>query len=53
MDVLTGMLLATLVLLSVSLFVFGAGRMGVKRSGREGGIGLTGSMLAVIAAFCP
>jgi hypothetical protein len=53
LDVLTGMLLATLVLLSVSLFVFGAGRMGVKRSGREGGIGLAGSMLAVIAAFCP
>lgn len=52
-DVLTGILLATLVLLSVSLFVFGAGRMGVKRSGKEGGIGLAGSMLAVIAAFCP
>lgn len=52
-EVLTGILLAALVMLSMALFVYGLGMMGAKQSGRKGGIGFAGSMLAVIAAFCP
>ena len=52
-EVLVGILLAALVMLSMALFVYGLGMMGAKQSGKKGGIGFAGSMLAVIAAFCP
>ena len=52
-DVLTGILLAILVMLSMTLFVYGVKVMGAKRSGKKGGIGVIGSLLALLAAFCP
>jgi hypothetical protein len=52
-EVLTGFLLAFLVMISVSLFVYSMQLTGVKKPGKEGGIGLFGTFLAVLAAFCP
>ena len=52
-DMLTGILLAILVMLSMALFVYGVNVMGAKRSGKKGGIGFIGSLLALLAAFCP
>jgi len=52
-EVLAGILVAVLVMLSMSLFVFGAGVLGARQSGRKGGIGIAGSLLAMLAAFCP
>ena len=52
-DLLPGILLALLVMLSMSLFIYGAGVMGAKKTGRQGGMGLIGSLLALLAAFCP
>ena len=52
-DMLTGILLGILVMLSMALFVYGVGVMGAKRSGKRGGIGFIGSLLALLAAFCP
>jgi hypothetical protein len=52
-EMLVGIMLAVLVTLSISLFVFGAGVMGARQSGRKGGIGIAGSLLAMLAAFCP
>jgi len=52
-DMLTGILLGILVMLSMSLFVYGVRVMGAKRSGKKGGIGFIGSLLALLAAFCP
>ncbi|MEJ2246054.1 MAG: hypothetical protein P8Y80_08285 [Acidobacteriota bacterium] len=52
-EVLAGILLSLLVMMSMSLFVFGAGVMGARQSGKKGGIGIAGSLLAVLAAFCP
>ena len=46
-------LLAMLVMLSVTLFVFGVGVMGAGQTGKKSGIGFFGSLLAVLAAFCP
>ena len=51
-DMLTGILLALLVMLSMALFVYGVHVMGAKRSGKKGGIGFIGSLLALLAAFC-
>lgn len=52
-DMLTGILLAILVMLSMALFVYGVHVIGAKRSGKKGGIGFVGSLLALLAAFCP
>ena len=52
-DVLTGVFIAILVMISMALFVFGVGILGAKQSGRKSGIGFFGSLLALIAAFCP
>ena len=52
-EIITGVFLAVLVMISISLFVFGAGIMGVKQSGRESRMGFFGSLLALMAAFCP
>lgn len=52
-ELLTGVLLAALVMISMTLFVFGVGVMGAKQSGKESGMGFFGSLLALLAAFCP
>ena len=52
-EVLAGFLLAILVMLSMALFIYGVHVMGPKRSGGQGSIGLAGSLLALLAAFCP
>lgn len=52
-DVLTGLFLAALVMISMALFVFGVRVMGSKQSGKESGMGFFGSLLALLAAFCP
>ncbi len=52
-DVLAGVGLALLVMISMSLFVHAMQTMGLKGSGKESGIGLAGTFLAVLAAFCP
>jgi hypothetical protein len=52
-EVLTGLLLAMLVMVSISLFVFGVRLMGAKQSGKKSGAGFFGSLLALLVAFCP
>jgi len=52
-EVLTGILLAILVMLSMSLFVYSVRVMGAKLSRRKSGMGFFGSLLALLAAFCP
>jgi hypothetical protein len=52
-EVLTGLLLAMLVMVSISLFVFGVRLMGAKQSGKKSGVGFFGSLLALLVAFCP
>jgi hypothetical protein len=52
-EVLAGLLLAFLVMISMTLFVYGVHMMGLTKSGKEGGMGLFGAFLAVLAAFCP
>jgi hypothetical protein len=52
-DMLTGILLAFLVMISMSLFVYNMQATGLKGSGKESGIGLVGAFLAVLAAYCP
>ena len=53
MDMLTGLFLAILVMISITLFVFGVRVIGAKQSGKESGMGFFGSLLALLAAFCP
>ena len=53
LDLLKGFLLAILVMISMVLFVFGVRVMGAKQSGKESGMGFFGSLLALLAAFCP
>ena len=52
-EMLAGFSLAFLVMISMSLFIYGVHRMGLTRSGKEGGMGLFGAFLALLAAFCP
>jgi hypothetical protein len=52
-EIVTGLLLAMLVMISMALFVFGVGVMGAKQSGKKSGVGFFGSLLALLAAFCP
>ncbi len=53
LDLATGALLTVLVFISMSLFVSGMGIMGVRQSGRKNRMGFFGSVLALLAAFCP
>ena len=53
LEMLTGVLLAILVMISMALFVFGVRVIGAKQSGKESGMGFFGSLLALLAAFCP
>ena len=52
-EVSAGLILASLVMVSMSLFAYNIQLMGLKKTGEEGGIGLFGAFLAVLAAFCP
>jgi hypothetical protein len=52
-ELLTGLSLALLVTISMALFVYGVHVMGFSKSGKKGGMGLIGTFLAVLAAFCP
>ena len=52
-EVLTGILLAILVMISIALFVFGVHILGAKQSGKKSGMGFFGSLLALLAGFCP
>lgn len=53
LDMLTGFLLAMLVMISMTLFVFGVRIMGAKQSGKKSGMGFFGSFMALLAALCP
>lgn len=52
-DIMTGAFLTILVMISMTLFVSGMGVMGARKSGRKNGVGFFGSVLALLAAFCP
>jgi len=52
-EVLAGFLLAVLVMTSMTLFVYGVHVMGGINTGKKSGMGFFGSLLALLAAFCP
>ena len=52
-EILTGIILAILVTVSMALFVYGVHVMGGVQSGKKSGMGFFGSLLALLAAFCP
>jgi hypothetical protein len=52
-EIFTGFLLAILVMMSMTLFVYGVQVMGGIQTGRKSGMGFFGSLLALLAAFCP
>ena len=52
-EVLAGFLLAVLVMTSMTLFVYGVHVMGGIKTGKKSGMGFFGSLLALLAAFCP
>jgi len=52
-EVVPGLFLAFLVMISVGLFVYRIQLKAFKKPGKEGGIGIFGAFLAVLAAFCP
>ncbi len=52
-DLAKGLILSILVMISIALFVFGIGVLGAEQSCRKSGMGFFGSLLALIAAFCP
>lgn len=52
-EMLAGFFLAVLVMISMTLFVYGVGVMGGIQAGKKSGMGFFGSFLALLAAFCP
>jgi hypothetical protein len=52
-EMLTGLVLAVLVAVSISLFVYGVRGKGFAIPMTKGGAGLAGTCLAVLAGFCP
>jgi hypothetical protein len=52
-EAVLGLVLAVLVAMSMTLSVYGIHIMGFAQSRKRGGIGLAGSLLAVLASFCP
>ena len=52
-EIVAGFLLAFLVMTSMMLFVYGVHVMGGVKSSRKSGMGFFGSLLALLAAFCP
>jgi hypothetical protein len=52
-EVTAGLGLAILVMMSMTLFVYGVQVMGFRQSGRQCGAGFFGALLALLASFCP
>jgi hypothetical protein len=52
-EMVTGLVLAILVMISMTLFVYGVQVMGLRQSGKKGGVGFFGTLLALLASFCP
>jgi hypothetical protein len=52
-EMLAGLVLAVLVAVSISLFIYGVRGKGLAVSMTKGGVGLAGTCLAVLAGFCP
>jgi len=52
-EMLTGLVLAVLVAVSISLFIYRVRGKGLAVSMTKGGVGLAGTCLAVLAGFCP
>ena len=52
-EMVIGLALALLVMISMVLFVYGVQVMGLRQSGKKGGVGLAGALLALLASFCP
>ncbi len=52
-EVLAGLSLAILVMISMALFAYGMHVAGPAKSEKEGGMGIIGALLALLAAFCP
>ena len=52
-EMLSGLALAILAMISMTLFVYGVRVMGFRQSGKGWGIGFLGTLLALLASFCP
>ena len=52
-EIVAGLVLSILVMISMALFVYGVHVTGGVQSGKKGGMGFFGSLLALLAAFCP
>ncbi len=52
-EMLVGLALAILTMMSMTLFVYGVHVLGLTQSGKKGGMGLIGALSALLAAFCP
>jgi hypothetical protein len=52
-ELLSGLALAILVMVSTALFAHGVRVMGSVQFGKKGAVGLSGALLALLAAFCP
>jgi hypothetical protein len=52
-EMVIGLALAILVMISMTLFVYGVQVMGLRQSGKKGGVGFFGALLALLASFCP
>ena len=52
-EMVTGFAMAILVMISMALFVYGVQVMGLRQSGKKGGAGFFGALLALLASFCP
>jgi hypothetical protein len=52
-EVLTGLILAALAMLSITLIAYNVHVEGMPRSGNKNRIGLAGTFLALLACFCP
>jgi hypothetical protein len=52
-EMVTGLALAILVMISMTLSVYGVHVMGLKQYGKKGQVGFFGALLALLASFCP
>jgi len=52
-EMLAGLALAILMMMSMTLFVYGVRVLGLTQSGKKGGMGFVGALSALLAAFCP
>jgi hypothetical protein len=52
-EIVAGLVLALLVMISMTMFVYGVRVKGFAQSGKKSGMGLFGAVLALVASFCP